>query len=92
MRHLHPLALDVSSYNLVHAASSLSSSFFRNGLDHHTESFDTRNLDVDGAAPGVMELAPVLTEMASLIFMFIGFALAVPLSAYLTTRLMVNRR
>lgn len=47
---------------------------------------------VDGAAPGVMELAPVLTEMASLIFMFIGFALAVPLSAYLTTRLMVNRR
>lgn len=47
---------------------------------------------VDGASPGIMELAPVLTEMASLIFMFIGFALAVPLSAYVVVRVVLSKR
>lgn len=45
-----------------------------------------------GSSPGMMELAPVLTEMASLIFMFIGFSLAVPLSAYVVTRVILNKR
>ncbi len=45
-----------------------------------------------GGELGALQLGPVLTEMASLIFMFIGFTLTVPLTAYLATRLMNRSR
>lgn len=44
-----------------------------------------------GGEPGLLQMEPVLTEMASLLFMLLGFAFALPLSALLAARLVPVR-
>jgi len=39
-----------------------------------------------GHEPGLLQMEPILTEMAGLMFMLMGFALAVPLSALIAAR------
>ncbi|HEY9840967.1 MAG TPA: hypothetical protein V6D23_10965 [Candidatus Obscuribacterales bacterium] len=44
-----------------------------------------------GGEPGLLQMEPILTEMASLLFMLLGFALALPLSAMIGSRLLPRR-
>lgn len=45
-----------------------------------------------GGEPGLLQMEPILTEMASLLFMVLGFTLALPLSALVGARLLASRR
>ena len=39
-----------------------------------------------GGEPGLLQMEPILTEMASLLFMLLGFTLSLPLSALVSSR------
>lgn len=44
-----------------------------------------------GHQPGLLQMEPILTEMASLLFMLIGFACSVPLSALIASRMLQGK-
>ena len=45
-----------------------------------------------GLEPGLIQMGPILTDMASLLFMLMGFALCLPLSAMIGTRILIKSR
>lgn len=45
-----------------------------------------------GPDPGLLQMEPILTDMASLLFMLMGFALCLPLSALIGSRLLSRSR
>lgn len=45
-----------------------------------------------GGELNLLQMEPVLTEMASLLFMLLGFALALPLSAFVSSRLLNKKK
>ncbi|MBF2053218.1 MAG: hypothetical protein IGS03_07095 [Candidatus Sericytochromatia bacterium] len=44
-----------------------------------------------GHQPGLLQMEPILTEMASLLFMLIGFACSVPVSAVIASRMLQSK-
>lgn len=45
-----------------------------------------------GGDPGMLQMEPILTEMAGLLFMLLGFSFALPLSALLGSRFLIKSR